>query len=125
MTTSTHGHTINVALSGVLGSLRRSWTTRSEQNGHVLVGLDVLHVAVHLTAAMLAGGRLDTPFEGECHKAHRTMMRWRSVHLLAETIQQSFLDTAAAVSAGGRSPEKVRDLVIMNPPFVRSTNMEA
>ena len=46
------------------------------------------------------------------------------------------MDTAAAVSAGGRSPEKVRDLVsrvghdrfdmvIMNPPFVRSTGMEA
>ena len=47
-----------------------------------------------------------------------------------------FLDTAAAVSAGGRAPEEVRDLVtrvghaqfdlvIMNPPFIRSTGMEA
>ena len=46
------------------------------------------------------------------------------------------MDTAAAVSAGGRAPERVRDLVsrvghtqfdlvIMNPPFVRSTGMEA
>jgi hypothetical protein len=31
-----------------------------------LVGLDVLTVAVHLTAAMLAVSHPDTPFEGEC-----------------------------------------------------------
>lgn len=31
-----------------------------------LVGLDVLNVAVHLTAAMLASSFPDTPFEGEC-----------------------------------------------------------
>jgi hypothetical protein len=31
-----------------------------------LVGLDVLTVAVHLTAAMLAGSYPDTPFDGEC-----------------------------------------------------------
>ncbi len=31
-----------------------------------LVGLDVLTVAVHLTAAMLAGSHPDTPFDGEC-----------------------------------------------------------
>ena len=31
-----------------------------------LVGLDVLNVAVHLTAAMLAGMYPQTPFEGEC-----------------------------------------------------------
>ena len=46
------------------------------------------------------------------------------------------MDTAAAVSAGGRAPEEVRDLVsrvghaqfdlvIMNPPFIRSTGIEA
>ena len=33
---------------------------------HGLVGLDVLNIAVHLTAAMLAGSHPDTPFEGEC-----------------------------------------------------------
>ena len=59
-----------------------------------------------------------------------------SLDLLAETVQPSLMDTAAAVSAGGRAPERVRDLVsrvghtqfdlvIMNPPFVRSTGMEA
>lgn len=31
-----------------------------------LVGLDVLNIAVHLTAAMLAGSQPETPFEGEC-----------------------------------------------------------
>ena len=33
---------------------------------HGLVGLDVLPIAVHLTAAMLAGSHPSTPFEGEC-----------------------------------------------------------
>ena len=31
-----------------------------------LVGLDVVNIAVHLTAAMLAGSHPDTPFDGEC-----------------------------------------------------------
>ena len=59
-----------------------------------------------------------------------------SLDLLAKTVQRSLMDTAAAISAGGRAPEEVRDLVsrighaqfdlvIMNPPFVRSTGMEA
>ena len=59
-----------------------------------------------------------------------------SLDLLAKRVQRSLMDTAAAVSAGGRAPEEVRDfvsrvgharfdLVIMNPPFVRSTGMEA
>ena len=33
---------------------------------HGLVGLDVLNIAVHLTAAMLASSHPDTPFDGEC-----------------------------------------------------------
>lgn len=109
---------------------------------HGLVGLDVLNIAVHLTAAMLAGSQPDTPFDGECLL---TMpyggqddgnVAIGSLDLLAETVQPSLMDTAAAVSAGGRAPERVRDLVsrvghtqfdlvIMNPPFVRSTGMEA
>ena len=38
MTTPTHEHTINVALGEMLGRLRQSWTTRSEQTGQVLIG---------------------------------------------------------------------------------------
>jgi hypothetical protein len=38
----------------------------SKKSERGLVGLDVLTVAVHLTAAMLAGTHPDTPFEGEC-----------------------------------------------------------
>ena len=34
---TTHEHTLNVALGEVLGLLRRSWKTRSEQTGQVLV----------------------------------------------------------------------------------------
>ena len=107
-----------------------------------LVGLDVLNIAVHLTAAMLAGSQPDTPFDGEClltmpyGEQEDGKVAVGSLDLLAETVQQSLMDTAAAVSAGGRAPEKVRDLVskvghakfdlvIMNPPFVRSTGMEA
>ena len=37
MTSATHEHTLNVALGEVLGRLRRSWTTRTEQIGNVLV----------------------------------------------------------------------------------------
>ena len=107
-----------------------------------LVGLDVLNIAVHLTAAMLAGSHPDTPFDGEClltmpyGAQDDENVAIGSLDLLAETVQRSLMDTAAAISAGGRSPEKVRDLVsrvghgrfdlvIMNPPFIRSTGMEA
>ena len=38
MTTPTHEHTLNVALGEMLGRLRQSWTTRSEQTGQVLIG---------------------------------------------------------------------------------------
>ena len=38
MTSTTHEHTLNVALGEVLGLLRRSWKTRSEQTGQVLAG---------------------------------------------------------------------------------------
>ncbi len=106
-----------------------------------LVGLDVLNIAVHLTAAMLAGSHPDTPFDGECllsmpyGKQRDGSIAVGSLDLLAEHVQPSLLDTAAAVSAGGRAPEDVRDLVskvghakfdlvIMNPPFIRPTGME-
>ena len=109
---------------------------------HGLVGLDVLNIAVHLTAAMLAGSHPDTPFDGEClltmpyGEQENESVAIGSLDLLAKTVQRSLMDTAAAVSAGGRAPEEVRDLVarighaqfdlvIMNPPFVRSTGMEA
>ena len=36
MTSSTHEHTLNVALGEVLALLRKSWKTRSEQTGQVL-----------------------------------------------------------------------------------------
>ena len=109
---------------------------------HGLVGLDVLNIGVHLTAAMLAGSQPETSFEGEClltmpygGQGEETVAIG-SLELLAPHVQPSMMDTAAAVSAGGRSPEEVRDivsrvghnkfdLVIMNPPFVRSTGMES
>ena len=99
-----------------------------------LVGLDVLNVAVHLTAAMLAGSHPDTPFEGEClltmpYGRHDYGVCVGSLDLLSE---QPLLDIlqAAAHTAGGRGEEEVRDLltrvghrqfdlVIMNPPFTR------
>ena len=37
MTSATHEHTLNVALGEVLGRLRLSWRTRSEQTGHVIM----------------------------------------------------------------------------------------
>jgi NAD(P)-dependent dehydrogenase (short-subunit alcohol dehydrogenase family)/predicted RNA methylase len=99
-----------------------------------LVGLDVLTVAVHLTAAMLAGTHPDTPFDGEClltmpYGSHSWGVCVGSLDLL--DAQTSFdIIQAAAHSAGGRGEEEVRDLmarvrhgqfdlVIMNPPFTR------
>ena len=99
-----------------------------------LVGLDILAVAVHLTAAMLAGIHPNTPFEGECLL---TMPYGRydwgvcvgSLDLLPEQTSFEVLQ-AAAQTAGGRGAEEVTnivdrvghgkfDLVIMNPPFTR------
>ena len=99
-----------------------------------LVGLDVLNVAVHLTAAMLAGSHPDTPFGGEClltmpYGSHSWGVCLGSLDLLHE--QTSFeIVQAAAESAGGRGASEVLNLVhqvgheqfglvIMNPPFTR------
>ena len=107
-----------------------------------LVGLDVLNVAVHLTAAMLAGSHPDTPFDGErlltmpYGEYEGGIVAIGSLDLLAEYVQPGLINTLVAVSAGGRAPEEVQnlveraghatfDLVIMNPPFTRSTGMEA
>ncbi len=107
-----------------------------------LVGLDVLHIAVHLTAAMLAGAHPGTPFDGDC----LLTMPWAtqngggevnvgSLDLLASHIQPGLIARAAATTAGGRAPEDVEDLmtrighdkfdiVIMNPPFTRPGGQE-
>ncbi len=118
---------------------------------HGLVGLDVLPMAVHLTAAMLAGSRPATPFDGEClltmpygdipstvplDDQPSGPVAVGSLDLLAEHVQPSLIDKAAAVMSGAREPEEVSDLVsrvghrefdlvIMNPPFTRPTNHEA
>ena len=124
---------------------------------HGLVGLDVLNIAVHLTAAMLAGTHPGTPFDGEClltmpygnlytrpngngngngSRKRKETITIGSLDLLADSVQASLIDTAAARTAGGRAPEDVIDLVsrvghgkfdliIMNPPFTRPTNHEA
>ena len=102
---------------------------------HGIVGLDVLNIGVHLTAAMLAGSHPDTPFEGEClltmpyGEQPDGSVAIGSLDLLAENGQYSILKTATRV--GGRSEDEVKDLVervahdkfdlvIMNPPFTRS-----
>ena len=101
-----------------------------------LVGLDVLTVAVHLTAAMLAGTHPATPFDGEClltmpYGRHDWGVCVGSLDLLPKQEQMSLeIIEAAAQTAGGRGAEEVSDLVdrvghnqfdlvIMNPPFTR------
>lgn len=99
-----------------------------------LVGLDVLTVAVHLTAAMLAGSHPDTPFEGEClltmpYGLYEWGVCIGSLDLLPDQTTFEIIE-AAAETAGGRGAEEVMNLVhrighkqfslvIMNPPFVR------
>ena len=106
---------------------------------HGLVGLDVLNIAVHLTAATLAGAHPDVPFDGECLLTMPyggDAASIGSLELLAEHVSPNMIDDAAAVTAGGRRPEDVRDLmtqvghgqfdlVIMNPPFTRQGGQEA
>ena len=96
-----------------------------------LVGLDVVNIAVHLTAAMLAGSHPDTPFDGEClltmpygdlymrpttngkgkNGRPKEAVTVGSLDLLAETVQPGLISEAAAVTSGGRAPEEVRDIV--------------
>ena len=99
-----------------------------------LVGLDVLPVAVHLTAAMLAGMYPQKPFDGECLL---TLPYGRSAHglnvgsldLLNNQATFAAME-AAAEKAGPMAAERVHglqfkvghgsfNLVIMNPPFTR------
>ena len=103
-----------------------------------LVGLDVLNIAVHLTAATLAGAHPDVPFDGECLLTMPYGGETASIgslELLAEHVSPNMIDDAAAITAGGRRPEDVKDLVsrvghgtfdlaIMNPPFTRSGGIE-
>ena len=101
-----------------------------------LVGLDVLTVAVHLTAAMLAGTHPATPFDGEClltmpYGRHDWGICLGSLDLLPKQDQMTLeILEAAAHTAGGRGAEEITDLmsrvdhgqfdlVIMNPPFTR------
>ncbi|MCL4823340.1 MAG: hypothetical protein KJZ57_03890, partial [Anaerolineales bacterium] len=99
-----------------------------------LVGLDVLNVAVHLTAAMLASSHPDIAFDGEClltmpYGKHEWGVSLGSLDLLSSQPSLESIQ-AAAHTAGGRGREEVRsflgrldhgqfDLVIMNPPFTR------
>ena len=81
-----------------------------------LVGLDVLTVAVHLTAAMLAGSHPDIPFEGEClltmpYGSHTWGVSVGSLELLQERPAFDIIE-AAAQTAGGRGAEEVETLCI-------------
>jgi NAD(P)-dependent dehydrogenase (short-subunit alcohol dehydrogenase family) len=103
-----------------------------------LVGLDVLQVAVHLTAAMLAGSFAETPFSGDClltvpQGPHASGAAIGSLDLLDDAIQTGY--AAATASAGGRVRRQVDallthlghesfDVVIMNPPFTRHGTRE-
>ncbi len=106
-----------------------------------LVGLDVLTSAVHLTATMLAGIHPAVQFDGEClltmpYGEQRDGVAYGSLNLLPPHVEADLISQAAAVTAGGRAPSEVRDLVtrvghgkfdlvIMNPPFTRWGGQEA
>ena len=98
---------------------------------HGLYGLDVLNIAVHLTAAMLASAHPDTSFDGECllvmpygapkrrdapdgasePPVDRDTVRVGSNELLAAEVQAGLVEQAAATTAGGRRRADVRDLI--------------
>jgi len=99
-----------------------------------LVGLDVLNVAVHLTATMLAGAYPSTTFEGEClltmpYGNQKWGLAVGSLDLISRQTSIDLIE-AAAKTSGGRGEELVTniidrvrhgqfDIVIMNPPFTR------
>ena len=120
---------------------------------HGLVGLDVLPIAVHLTAAMLAGSHPDTPFDGEClltmpYGKAVPKPEWQRQCQAQVGYSDRLVGPARAAGASRRSlirrlrcrPVAARrkrcetwsrrvghgrfDLVIMNPPFTRPTNHE-
>ena len=107
-----------------------------------IFGLDVLPVAVHLTATMLAGAHPDAPFDGErlltmdYGDTDNGNVAIGSLELLAAETQPQLIERAVARTSGARGAEDVRDivnhvghgkfdLVIMNPPFTRNTNHES
>ena len=111
-----------------------------------LVGVDVLNIAVHLTASMLASTHPETPFNGDSlltmpygalsDELNGERVAIGSLDLFAEGIQAGLLRRATAVTSGGYAPEDVTDLmsrighgrfdvVIMNPPFTRQGGQEA
>ena len=110
---------------------------------HGLVGLDVLNIAVHLTAAMLAGSQPDTPFDGEClltmpygeqedgNVAIGSLdPAGRDCTTVTNGHRRSGISWGQSAGKGWRDlvsrvGHTQFDLVIMNPPFVRSTGMEA
>lgn len=105
---------------------------------HVLVGADVLPAAAHLTAAMLSGSHprityadshiMTVPYGAQ----PGGKVALGSLDLLAN--EQTF-DAVAATSLGARGASKKDafvsvahdsfDVVVMNPPFTRSTGQEA
>ena len=111
-----------------------------------LVGVDVLNIAVHLTASMLASTHPETPFNGDSlltmpygalsDELDGERVAIGSLDLFADGIQAGLLRRATAVTSGGYAPEDVTDLmsrighgrfdvVIMNPPFTRQGGQEA
>ena len=117
---------------------------------HGLVGLDVLPIAVHLTAAMLAGSHPATPFDGEClltmpYGKAVPKAEWQRQWQAQGGYSDRVVGPARAAGASRRSsiPRRRKrragarrrrcsiscrrvghakfDLVIMNPPFTRST----
>ncbi|MXZ06590.1 MAG: hypothetical protein F4Y75_03625 [Acidimicrobiia bacterium] len=102
-----------------------------------LFGYDIMPAAVHLTAARLAGEQPSVDFNrtntwvmgwGETPTETGTQLRLGSLDLLAEEITPAlFGDGTMEVTAEGvtqteaKAPAESFNVVIMNPPFTRST----
>ncbi|MGI9307211.1 MAG: hypothetical protein ACR2P5_07920, partial [Gammaproteobacteria bacterium] len=112
--------------------------THADMMENALVGCDVMPAAVHLTASMLSGmypavkfndTRLFTLVYGLTEKKKYST---GSLELLDEQSVLPVFDTAVAKQTGGGEKRaktreiewRTHNLVIMNPPFTRSTNHE-
>ena len=108
-----------------------------------LVGCDILAAAVHLTAARLSGEQpaIDytgtrtwvMPYGDAAQPDGTTQVKLGSLDLLGENEQWALWgDGSIEVAAAGEShhavaavPDESLDVVIMNPPFTRSTTHES
>ena len=142
------GALLSAAYNGVIARYRRRGgddeSLHAAMMEHSLIGADIMPAATHLTASMLSGLHPSVPFGGTrvytMPYGRKNPLRPAaigSLELLGNEQVISLFGTGRLVASGiGEHqvdntcnevivPDSNVDVVIMNPPFTRSTNHEA